>query len=170
LKWYKMFIYKENKWENSSWKIWREVHIFWNFLVICLEKQRRPIGPPPNERGLTAWGLAKQYGTPSETSNTKRAMAYNQPGQATWRARPNVYVWWLVGFPLPPTTTIAVASGGGGEFHLNLLLSPKLSQHLAVPSFQCISSWILQSSWKHDNVYFFIFLFLLSMALQYLDN
>jgi hypothetical protein len=28
-----MFIDKENKGENSSWKIWREVHFFWIFYL-----------------------------------------------------------------------------------------------------------------------------------------
>jgi hypothetical protein len=44
---------------------------------------------------LVALGLSKWYGTPSEASATKSVTA--QPCQATWRARPNVYVSWPVG-------------------------------------------------------------------------
>ncbi len=36
--------------------------------------------------------MAKRYGAPSEASDTKRVTACYQTGQATWCARPNIYV------------------------------------------------------------------------------
>jgi hypothetical protein len=42
------------------------------------------------------WAKAKQYGTSSEASATKRATACYQPVQATWCAMPNTYVCWSV--------------------------------------------------------------------------
>jgi hypothetical protein len=70
----------------------------------------QPASPPLITEDLSGRSAAGDYqlgisgqlsGTPYKASATKRITACNQPGQATWRARPNVYYvgQWLI--PLP---------------------------------------------------------------------